>query len=59
MHFILNILKRLHHWLKYLLALLILADFAKIAASSQTFSNLKFPLIFGFSSGETEIISMD
>ena len=34
-------------------------DFAKIFALAHTCSNLKFPLTFGFSSGETEIFSID
>ena len=34
-------------------------DDAKNVALAQSCSNLKFPLTLGFSSGETEIISID
>jgi hypothetical protein len=34
-------------------------EYANIFASAQTCSDLKFPLTFGFSSGETDIISID
>ena len=36
-----------------------LQDSKKITASAQSCSNLKFPLTLGFTSGETEIVSID
>ena len=41
------------------MTILILIDFSKVQVISQTCSNLKFPLTLGFSSGETEIFSVD
>ena len=51
--------RKLLLWLLYLLTILKLQQPATIGALAQTCSNLKFPLTFGFTSGETEIISID
>ena len=51
--------RRLLLWMLYVLTFLILQDYENIGVIAQTCSNLKFPLTFGFSSGETEIISID
>ena len=50
---------RLFPWFICLLAFLNLEEFGNIFAQAQTCSNLMFPLALGFSSGETEIFSMD
>ena len=42
-----------------LLSVFIIQKYSNIKVTAQTCSNLKFPLTFGFSSGETEIFSID
>jgi hypothetical protein len=56
---ILHIPRRLLLWFFCLTILLLLTDDAKYDVFAQSCSNLKFPLTLGFSSGETEIISID
>ena len=46
-------------WLLFLMTLLMLTNYANILVLAQTCSNLKFPLTLGFTSGETEIVSID
>ena len=46
-------------WLLCLLILLMLTDNINNSVFAQTCSNLKFPLTLGYTSGETEIISID
>ncbi len=41
------------------MSFIIFQDNLNIRVTAQTCSNLKFPLTFGFSSGETEIFSID
>ena len=56
---ILQIPRRLLLWFLCLATLLMLTDDANYDVVAQSCSNLKFPLTLGFSSGETEIISID
>ena len=51
--------KKLLTLLLFLLTFLMNEDYENIAFTAQPCSNLKFPLTFGFSLGETEIISID
>ena len=46
-------------WFSDFLYFLIFRDYAKIGVSTQTCSNLKFPVTLGYESGETEIFSVD
>ncbi len=51
--------KRILLWIFWLKTLIMLTDDAKNTAFAQTCSYIKYPLTLGFSSGETEIISID
>ena len=51
--------RRLIPWLLCLLTFFTLSDDANNFTFAQSCSKLKFPLTFGFTSGETEIVSID
>ena len=55
----LKILRYILLWLLFFVTILILQDYKSISVFALTCPNLKFPLTFGFISGETEIISID
>ncbi len=50
---------RLIPWLLCLLIFFTLTDNIKNSTFAQSCSSLKFPLTLGFTSGETEIVSID
>ncbi len=58
-HLILQGPRRLLLWFSCLATLLMLTDDANYDVVAQSCSKLKFPLTLGFTSGETEIMSID